>query len=435
MFSAGRFNNAVGTAIQTVREIGHVFRPKPKRGPDTDPAGRIRLTIAQFGDYAEGFRRFANGGAENYYAQKYTVDFVTSLAAKDNVEVLTVINLCSDVPSAILPNRVRTRGIHLYRNAKRPRHEELVDAVKATSPTHLIVMSPCIPLIAWGIGSGIPTLPMFADSFRSGGFIAAIKHRLLARLLNASSIELVANHNLAASLDLRRIGVSPDKIVPFDWPAVVSPRDYETKRAPRADRPLRLLYVGGVIVQKGVGDAIKAVAELRTRGRQVELTIIGRGELSYFQEMAASESVQPHVFFLGAKSHSEVLAAMREHDVVLVPSHWSYPEGLPMTLYEALCTRTPLLASDHPMFALRIRDRYNALVFPERNPQALADRIEVLTDSPALYESLSANSAEAADNYLCPLKYDRLITDFLNPDSRRALRQYSLATSHNDAVV
>lgn len=98
-----------------------------------------------------------------------------------------------------------------------------------------------------------------------------------------------------------------------------------------------------------------------------------------------------------------------------------------MTIYEALCTRSPLLASDHPMFALKIRDRRNALVFPERNPMALAQRIDELASSPQLYAELSNAGAEAEQGYLCPLKYDRLISDFLDPARRAGLLEYSLA--------
>ena len=40
---------------------------------------------------------------------------------------------------------------------------------------------------------------------------------------------------------------------------------------------------------------------------------------------------------------------MSAHDIVIVPSRHDYPEGLPMTIYEALAMRTPLVVSDHPM--------------------------------------------------------------------------------------
>lgn len=388
--------------------------------------GPRRVTIVTWGDYGEAVRRFASGGDETYYAQKYSVEFVGSLAARKEIESVTVVNLSFEAAAELQPNGVYTLAVELYPKGQRPRYRQLIDTVKQTRPTHLIVGGPIMPLIRWGIRAGIPILPLLADSFRGNGLKARMQYWLLAVLFNDPSIELVANHNLAASVDLKRIGVDPRKIVPFDWPSYVSPHTYAAKCAPPGTRPFRLIYVGSVIETKGVGDAIKAVARLRQQGKQIDLTIIGRGELEQFKKLAISERIEQNVFFLGPKSHVEVLAAMRDHDAVLVPSHWAYPEGLPMTLYEALCTRTPLLTSDHPVFALKIHDRHNALVFPERNPQALADRIDELASSPNLYAKLSESSEKAADGFLCPLKYDRLISDFLTPTDRRKLQDYSL---------
>jgi glycosyltransferase involved in cell wall biosynthesis len=246
-------------------------------------------------------------------------------------------------------------------------------------------------------------------------------------LLNHPSIEFVANHNLAASMDLERVGVDPGKVVPFDWPAITSPRDFQPKVAPATDRPFRLIYVGSVIETKGVGDAIRAIGTLRARSRNVELMIIGSGDIEKFKALAVTQRVEQHVDFLGPAAHKDVLAAMRQHDAVLVPSHWAYPEGLPMTLYESLCVRTPLLASNHPMFALRIRNGENAIVFPERNPELLAAAVEKLMDAPELYVKLSEGAEKAAENYLCPLKYDRIISNFISTAERKGLGGYSLA--------
>lgn len=417
---------AGGRVLRGIAEIGLAFTASLRPHKIIESAGVRRLTIVHFGNYVEAYWRFANGGKEDYYGQKYTVDFWASLAARPDIETLTSICLSLDLPNVKLPNSVRAVGVELYPKGRLPRTREVVDAIQENNPTHLIVMTPSIPLIRWGIAANIPTLPMLADSFQARGVMARVHSRSLALVLNHRSIELVANHNVAASLDLKRIGVDPSKIVPFDWPALLSPNAYEAKKAPPADRPFRLIYVGTLLEAKGVGDAIRATSVLRRRGRQVQLTIIGRGDSESFEKLSIAEQIQTHVSFLGSKSHTEVLAAMRDHDAVLVPSHWSYPEGLPMTLYEALCTRTPLLASDHPMFALKIRNRENAIVFPQRNPQALADCIDELASSPALYVKLSEAGAKAAEDYLCPVKYDRLISAFLYPNERGQLLEYSL---------
>lgn len=413
--------NALGEFSDTVLTRLGRYRAVERDGPQ-------RLTIVQFGEYAQAVTRFSEGGEETYYGQRYTVEFVASLAARAQTESVTMVNLSVDGPSRVLPNKVHVRSVELYPRKGPPRYRQLIRVVAATRPTHLIVMSPIAPLIRWGIRARIPVLPMFADSFREKALGARLRSRLLAYLLNDPSVELVANHNLAASRDLQRIGVDPRKIVPFDWPALVSAARYEPKGAPQADRPFRLIYVGSLVESKGAGDVIRAVSLLRERGREVELTIIGAGiDSERLKAQTCADRVERQVVFLGRQSHSDVLAAMRAHDAVVVPSHWAYPEGLPMTIYEALCTRTPLLTSDHPMFVLRVRDRDNALVFPERDPDALARCVEELAGSAELYVRLSSNAARAAETYLCPLKYDRLVSDFIAPERRGGLREYCLA--------
>jgi glycosyltransferase involved in cell wall biosynthesis len=422
-----RLSGVVRAVHQFASDVYCVLHVTRKSSEKHEERGGRRLTIVQYGDYSEAYLRLANGGDENYYGQKYTVDFLGKLASEESIECLTVISFSLDSPQDILSNGVRAEGIELYRVGQAARYPELIAAVKRSRPTHLIVMFPSIPLISWGIRAGVPVLPMFADSFRAGGLLTRLKHRMLALLLNVPAIALVANHNLAASLDLRRIGVNERKIVPFDWPAILSPRRYAAKRAPESNRAFRLIFVGALIWSKGLGDVIGAIAELRRTGRNVKLTVIGRGDVELFRRKAREEGVEGDVSFLGPRSHPDVISAMRDHDVVVVPSHWSYPEGLPMTLYEAMCTRTPLVISDHPMFALRLKNHESALVFAEKNCTALAQCVSELATSPSVYEGLSERSADAAEAFLCPLKYDVLISRFLEPRSRQGLLEYALA--------
>jgi len=388
-----------------------------------------RLTFVQFGDYAEGFWRLKNGGQENYYAQKHTVDFVGSLVQSDQIESVSVINFSKNSQEESLPNGVKSLGVELYPKDQISQHQSLIRAVQRSKPTHLFVNVPSIHLISWAIRKRILVLPMFADSFRAKSLKARLKYRMLALLLNNPAIQLVANHNVSASLDLVRIGVEANKVVPYDWPPLISPADYGPKQTPLLGQTFSLLYVGRLIETKGVGDAIRAVSLLSSRHFSCKLTIIGDGDFGAFKKLAAEVCLEDNVAFLGPKSHAFVLSAMRNHDAVLVPSQWSYPEGLPMTLYEALCTHTPLIISDHPMFAMKFRDRENAMVFPERNVSAFADCIQELALSPTLYSRLASNSFKAAKQFLHPLKYDRLISDFLNAKARASLRKYSMAES------
>lgn len=389
----------------------------------------IRLTIVQFGDFAEAAKRFANGGEESYFAQRYTVDFVLGLPARPGIGSVTVICVSRDHGTE-RHGDVTTVGIEVYPPGGRPQMGALIDRVAASNPTHLVISTPLQPLIRWAIGRKIATLPLFADSFRARGLKNWIRSFRLARLLNDPRISFVANHNLAASWDLVRIGVAPRKILPYDWPALIFAEDNTAKQPPASGRPLHLLYVGQVIEAKGVGDAIRALPILDAQGVAANLTIIGSGATAAFADLAASLSLDAdRVVLRGKQPHGAVLEAMRSHDAVLVPSHHAYPEGLPMTLYESLCSRTPLIVSNHPMFALRFRDGDTALIHRERDPASLAAQIVRLARDPALYAALSERSAAAAKAFLCPLKWDKLISAFLSPDMQAEVAPFTLDRS------
>ena len=395
-------------------------------GHTPDNSG-VRLVFVQFGDYSEAFHRLREpAGAETYYAQRYTIDFVAELAAGGSVEAVTVVTFSRDEELTELLPRLSTAGVKLYVEGQPARHAELIRLVEQQRPTHLIISAPIVPLMRWGLASGIPVLPLFADSFRGDGLRQQVRNARLAYVLNDPRIRYVANHNLAAALELERIGVEPSKILPYDWPAVVSPHEFPAKQAPASDRPFRLIYVGQVSEAKGVGDLIHALVELNRVGKACTLTIVGQTLDPSLSALSEQLGVADQVRFLGTRAHDEVSEAMREHDAVVVPSRHEYPEGLPMTLYEGLCSRTPLIVSDHPMFALRIRAYENALVFAAGSPSALAASVLELASDAALYQRLSENAESAADGYLCPLKWDRLITSWLDPVHGDDIQQHRL---------
>lgn len=416
---------------RSLKRGGH---PPASRAPADDAAQRkpagMRLVFVQFGDYGDAYRRLRQpGGKETYYAQRYTIDYVAKLAHSRAVESVTVVTFSHDEPLNELSPRLFSAGVDLYPKGAAARHDDLIRQVLQLQPTHLVVSAPIVPLLRWGLSQGIAVLPLFADSFQGHGLRQKLRNLRLAYVLNDPRIRYVANHNLAASLELARIGVEPEKILPYDWPAVVSPKDQRAKKAPSADRPFELVYVGQVSELKGVGDLLHALVDLQRAGQRCTLKVIGEVKDPALLTTAKELGVGAQVRFLGTRPHPEVRRAMRDADAVVVPSHHDYPEGLPMTLYEGLCSRTPLIVSDHPMFALRIEPGINALVFEAGSHEALAARVLELASDAQLYERLSRNAESAAEGYLCPLKWDRLIAAWLDPTHAEAIEGHSLPES------
>ena len=72
------------------------------------------------------------------------------------------------------------------------------------------------------------------------------------------------------------------------------------------------------------------------------------------------------------------------------PSLW---EGTPLTVFEALASGRPIVATDADGLVDVLTDRHDALVVPRRDSVALADRIVELVDQTGERERLAAMPA------------------------------------------
>jgi glycosyltransferase involved in cell wall biosynthesis len=372
----------------------------------------MRLTIVQYaGDYREAWQRFDRGGKSTYQAQRYSVDLVGKLAQR--LEQVVVVCALTDEPyDVVLPNKVRSIGAGLKLGFQ-PR--DILPLLATTAPDRIVLTTPMVPLLRWSRKKRVRTITALADSFRKGRGRKWIAHRLLASELNSANVEWVGNHQVAACLSLADIGVRPEKIVPWDWP----PSHCPSHHAPREHSPgqsLKLVYVGSVEEAKGVGDFLRALQQLKAKGERHQVSVIGRDRDGSMENLAASLGLDEQVRFAGVVPNEDVPHAMREADAVIIPSRREYPEGLPLTIYEALAARTPIIASDHPMFRGALVHEESALIFPAGQSDALAAAIKRLNGDGQLYARLSRNSTAAWEALQLPVTWGDLIEKWLSND-------------------
>jgi glycosyltransferase involved in cell wall biosynthesis len=381
-----------------------------------------RLLIVQYaGDYREAVQRFAAGGAENYASQRYSVESVSALVSQVS-EVSVLVCLTEEPYNELLSNGVRGIGAGFQ---SRIDNRSLLSLVERQRPTDLILCTPHRGLLRWATRRQVRTLALLADSFRSNGFRSRIRNWRLAKLFNCPHVEWVANHNTNSSYSLQMIGVNANKIIPWDWVSTSTPDTFSPKELELKDT-YSLFYAGAIDENKGVGDLVRALALLNQRGFRITARIAGKGDIEPFKRLLRGLGVENKVEFLGMVPNEQVIPLMREADAVVIPSRHAYPEGLPMTIYEALCSRTPIVASDHPMFAGKLRDRESALVFPASQAAALAESIAILFADPDLYFALSRNSLHAWQNIQIPVKFGDSAED------REWFRAHSLAAGLYD---
>ena len=376
-------------------------------------AESIRAVVVQYaGCYREAFLRLSGGGPETYHSQRYSVDSIGRIAARVAELAFIVCNTERRYDER-LPNGVRAIGAGCHGAVDGRAITGLLDQL---APNRIIIGTPMMPVIRWARRRRVRSILALADSFRTDTPGRRLKAFLLARELNARNFEWVANHNLPAATSLLGIGVSPAKVLAWDWPATVSPADHPPKRHPGTAR-FRLLFVGSVEEAKGVGDLLRATAFLRARGLDVEVQFVGAGDVDGFRRVADGLGLGAAARFVGRQPHAAIVPTMRGADIVVVPSRHEYPEGLPMTIYEALCSRTPLVVSDHPMF----RGRLDGIpMFPAGDAAALGEAVSRLLSDPPAYERQSMASDTVWERLQMPLKYADLLESWLfTPDAGR----------------
>lgn len=369
-----------------------------------------RLLIVQYaGDYRETFKQIRENGIETYHAQKYVIDSISHISQ----EIEEAILMCCHTKEKY--NTLLQPGMRAVGAATNPfkQTKEICQIIALCNPTHLVVHSPIPAIFSWAIKKRVKTMALLADSFLQQGLRNRIRNSFLAAKLNNRHVEWVGNHGVNSCLSLQNIGVNPNKIIPWDWPYFNTPSELAPKTLPSTD-VWNLVYVGAVAPSKGVGEILEALAILRAQNIKAKLHIAGKGNIDYFINKSQQLKIENNINFLGLVAHNKVVNLMRQADLVIVPSWHEYSEGLPLTIYEALCARTPIIASDHPMFRRNLLDGKNAVIFPARDSQMLADSILKLLLNPKLYYSLSCASLDAWKQLQLPVKWADLIYTWLN---------------------
>ena len=145
-----------------------------------------------------------------------------------------------------------------------------------------------------------------------------------------------------------------------------------------------LLWLGIFMPHRRLQDAIEAVSHLASRGVKVRLLLAGSGRSfpAYFdslKELAVRLNVQEQVTFAGKVEDDEVRDFYCACDAFLFPNE-NQTWGL--AVLEAMACGCPVLVSQGAAVHEVLTDGENALLFPPRNPEALAQKIEWLIGRP-----------------------------------------------------
>jgi glycosyltransferase involved in cell wall biosynthesis len=193
---------------------------------------------------------------------------------------------------------------------------------------------------------------------------------------------------LADGVDENRIHLIPPGVNPslFEGP-------FEDPFA-NIRRP-RVLFVGRLAPQKGVGTLVAAADLLEDPSAQVVL--VGDGpERSKLEQEAKRIGVTDRLHFVGFFAHDRLPAVLAHADLLVLPSIY---EELGTVLLEAMQAALPIVASRTGGIPDVIEDGVNGILVPPGHPEELAHAINCLLADRDLARRLSEGAQQRVKDY------------------------------------
>jgi glycosyltransferase involved in cell wall biosynthesis len=145
---------------------------------------------------------------------------------------------------------------------------------------------------------------------------------------------------------------------------------------------------------KDYGTLIQAAKLVNARRPEVHFIAVGDGPQREMYENLVKSIGVANFHFLGDRNDTPAL--LRRMNVNVLASH---AEGLSTSLLEAMASGCICVASDIPSNRYLLDEERAGLLFPDGNPEALANAIERLLSDQALADRLRARALEWVKNF------------------------------------
>ena len=176
-----------------------------------------------------------------------------------------------------------------------------------------------------------------------------------------------------------------------------------------------LLTVARLTEKKGIKYGIRAFAQVKKQipALNVEYLIVGSGVLREQLERLADElGVTDQIRFLGSQSHEKVRVLFEKADIFMLPSVTASngdQEGQGLVIQEAQAMQLPVVSTLHNGIPEGVLPDESAFLVPERDVDALADRLLRLIQHPDMRQEMGRKGGRfVEENYDNEILIDQL---------------------------
>jgi len=160
-----------------------------------------------------------------------------------------------------------------------------------------------------------------------------------------------------------------------------------------------VLFVGRLEPRKGLAYLVRAFLRLKPRFPRLRLLVVGRDDRHQQDKAMAMvpPRLRPDLVFVGSVPQADLPSYYASADVFCAPSLGG--ESFGIVLAEAMAVGLPVVCSDIGGYRDVVHDGSNGLLVPPRAPEALAEALAGLLDSPARLAAMGQAAAVAARRY------------------------------------
>jgi glycosyltransferase involved in cell wall biosynthesis len=158
---------------------------------------------------------------------------------------------------------------------------------------------------------------------------------------------------------------------------------------------LRFLFIGRLLVDKGVREYVAAAEMLKHTNPKVKCAMVGLlddNPSSISQEELDAWIADNNVEYLGGLE--DVRPALEQCSVLVLPS---YREGVPRAVLEAMATGRAIITTDAPGCRETVTNGDNGFLVPVQDSKALAAAMRNLIDQPTLLGTMGKRSRRIAE--------------------------------------
>jgi colanic acid/amylovoran biosynthesis glycosyltransferase len=174
------------------------------------------------------------------------------------------------------------------------------------------------------------------------------------------------------------------------------------ERKKKRKMPLQFVSVGRLIQKKGIHIALKAIAKVNKKYKNIHYIIIGSGHYQPVLERLAIElGIDSKITFPGWVSQERVAAILDKCHIFLLPSITSDKgdeEGIPNALKEAMAMGLISIGTYHAGIPELINDGKNGFLISERNAKELAKKIKYIIKHQEEWSSIGLTARKKIEN-------------------------------------